>query len=231
MHSRAATPAATKKTSRRRERTNGGLRESATRLGPRNWKTDDGWKSSCSAHQAAGFVGLRSRYGRCGRAVREGEKQPAFRAARSSHPGCLARHAGHRRVVKKAQAFPAARRRSSLGRLRCCVGEGPTRAKTGSNPRDRTGRATAERTSAFAERVTLRGAARNRGPIVAHRIAFARCVGSGAGMKCGRGNRPHHARAGTTEGCAAGSRRGFARRKSREPSLGSAGPRAPFTFG
>jgi hypothetical protein len=50
-------------------------------------------------------------------------------------------------------------------------------------------------------------------------------------MKCGRGNRPPHARAGTTEGCAAGSRRGLARRKSREPSLGSAGPRAPFTFG
>jgi len=55
--------------------------------------------------------------------------------------------------------------------------------------------------------------------------------GSGASMKCGRGNRPHHARAGTTEGCAAGSRRGLACRKSREPSLGSAGPRAPFTFG
>jgi hypothetical protein len=130
-----------------------------------------------AAHQAAGFVGLRSRYGRCGRATREGEKQPAFRAARSSHPGCLARHAGHHRVVKKAQSLPAARCRSSLGRLRCCVGEGPTRAKTGSNPRDRTGRATAERTSVFAERVTLRGGARNRRPIVAHRIAFARCVG------------------------------------------------------
>jgi hypothetical protein len=130
-----------------------------------------------AAHQAAGFVGLRSRYGRCGRAVREGEKQPAFRAARSSYPGCLARHAGHRRVVKKAQALPAARRRSSLGRLRCYVGEGSTRAKTGSNPRDRTGRAAAERTSVFAERVHLRGGARNWRPIVAHRIAFARCVG------------------------------------------------------
>jgi hypothetical protein len=166
---------------------------------------------------AAGFVGLRSRFGRCDRAVRWGVLQPAFRTARSSRPWCLARHAGHHGVVEKAQALPAAKRRSSLGRLRCRVEGGPARAKTKSNLRDRTGREAEERTSVFAERANLRGGARNWRPIVACRTAFAQCIGPGAGMKCGRGNRPLYARAGTTRGCAVGSRRGFARRKARDP--------------
>jgi hypothetical protein len=66
-----------------------------------------------AAHHAAGFVGLRSRFGHCDRAVRRRE-QPSFAPVRSSYIGCLARHAGHPEVVKKVQALVL----QSVGALR-----------------------------------------------------------------------------------------------------------------
>lgn len=64
----------------------------------------------------------------------EGEKQPAFDPARSSHVRCLACHAGHREVVKEAQALAAAKRRSPSGTARCSVARAPARSTSGSNP-------------------------------------------------------------------------------------------------
>lgn len=133
-------------------------------------------------------------------------------------------------MVKKAQALPAAKRRSSSGRLRCCVGGEPARARTESNLRDRTECEAAERTSAFAERAALRGEARNGRPIVVGALRSRRAPARCRHEK--RKGQPSSSRACRHDtGCAAGSRRGFARRKSREPSLGSVGPRASRIFG
>jgi hypothetical protein len=112
---------------------------------------------------------------------------------------------------EKGASARAAKRRSPSGSHRCRV----ARALAGSNDekpfsRSRLWRVAAERTSASGGRFALRGTLRNRRPS-GWRIAFARYVTPGSRGKCGRGNRPLHAHARTTTGCAVDSRRGLAR--------------------
>jgi len=160
-----------------------------------------------------------------------GALQPIFRSARSSRLRCLARHAGHREVVKKAQVS-SYRKASELLR--------ETQVQRGGRAHPGEKRRAISAIVPSARRQNAPRPSPSASPFAGRRETgglswLAHCVRAvhrpGAGMKCGRGNRPHHARAGTTEGCAAGSRRGLARRKAGEPSLGSVGTRAPFTFG
>lgn len=106
----------------------------------------------------------------------EGEKQPTFDPARSSHVRCLARHAGHREVVKKAQALAAAKRRSPSGTARCSVARAPARPEPqGVILADSSWRAAVERTSVSGGRPALRGTRRNRRPQrLAHRVRAVR---------------------------------------------------------
>jgi len=106
----------------------------------------------------------------------------------------------------------------SVGTLRGQTGAAWKESPLQSNQRgailaERIERKTVERTSVSGGRSTLRGELRNRRPQrLAHRVRAVRHPG--ACGKCGRGTTvlfTRHAR--TTEGCAVGSRRGFASSK------------------
>jgi len=76
-----------------------------------------------------------------------------------SHHGCLARHAGHREVVTKAQALSICKASVFFG-AQVLRGREARSNENGEQSSGSFKRTTAERTSVFVERTTLRGAMR-----------------------------------------------------------------------
>jgi len=88
--------------------------------------------------------------------------QPTLRTVRSSHTGCLARHAGHRGWSKRRRSSRAAKRLQSVGAPRS-TGAAWREAHLGEHGEQSSGsqgRMAVERTSIFVKRFSLRGALR-----------------------------------------------------------------------